>query len=117
MAESKVEQLAREFREHQEALDKDETGLDRMMFLMACKENGIHPTRGFRVVEGERVAAWSYLPDVPVYPERSADKRAQEDEWERRSEAMHADQCSPILPEARPTTNALRDKRRITRGD
>ena len=49
-AETKVQQLEREFKEHQETLDPDETGLDRMLFLMDCKKAGVHPTRGFRVV-------------------------------------------------------------------
>jgi len=116
MAESKPQQIEREWREHQEALDEGETGLDRMMFLMNCEKAGLHPTRGYRVVAGERVPAWTVLPKVKTSQNRE-EQRALEDRWQARSVQMHSRQSALVIPTSKPVVNALSEKRRLTRGD
>ena len=66
---------------------------------IACLEFGWwrHRSHSPSNIEGEY--AWVYMPHVPNHPSGSAEARAAEDAWEKRSLEMHAAQQPIEMPD------------------
>ena len=112
MAETKTQQLRREWQDAQDGLDPGEDAVDRMLSNMATAEAGWHRVRG-RHQGGADEPGYGYAYFPQVHSQGSKEARAAEDRWQEKALAMHqAQEAITLAP--KPAENTMT---RVTRGD